>query len=943
MSELSAYTYDFANGTIEEDLNFPGVVFAIDNNVEITVDSIGGTPVCKIAGADTIHKHQSSDGKVTFRVTPVFKYISNTFDGGTHPIPGGSLALNAHVSDSSLFTEPYLKESLYLQRFLGDVASKGYSVNYSSACAETHAIYNIFGYNTGDEGGGQYEYIPLAAPANVPTLFFSDAPMSSHNYSAGLLHHETFCTYVALETMTVTSTKMANGLYPSVTLTITGASIGDSMPLSTTYTKDKTLTITNEMFASSSSPGSYICNIGDVPLVTGGFLFDATNYYAYDGVDSSIFDGTAYAFFDGLGHGIQKQLSYENDSVADYNNMLGLENVTTGNWQPEVPSYSVTDAEADKFVQLNSDATSKFYQVNSAKTKCAVPLSFASQVSETIAGSGTYRAAGFSHLFANVFIADFAYGASPSNDLASISITVDTGAVNYDDSIEKVPSISISGISLGIKHFARSSSNPSENYNVAATAAAGEYPVAGGALNASTGAYDGSTSMQSLASLYKEGATVADASVPDTSTWNNYAHLGYGVAIVRSTMNDTLNSSMTYGNSHIFSSMSPIAFNKRITAVSMVNDTLVVEPMGMADASIRFVPDTMTIDGYVQDDFNGMMNNCIDSTAHTIQYKVVAPNGSGVTGSGYGSIKVTSSLLGISEIGSYTATASQEQYYTYLPICKRQSYVNGNDVFNSYFVKVNNQMLTSSSMLAPHYGGVAGDFAMTDASGNELPCDIYDGHKYYTMAPGQTATVTLNIHENAGTASIFTSSIDIMNLTDWTSIVHDYGAGHYAMLHNSSTVKFHCSELGTSFIQEGAAPSKENAFDFSEYDKPGKDIINIDDEIGDGYDGVGTSWRPSTKMVIDLTTGMIIVLPFRMTDYVSNQVASLHPEYAGYVYTGHDRDGMCIDSNMAIINLEYNGDGESGAAIPTDAGTFKFTSSYLKDYYEYPLSILNEE
>jgi hypothetical protein len=72
-------------------------------------------------------------------------------------------------------------------------------------------------------------------------------------------------------------------------------------------------------------------------------------------------------------------------------------------------------------------------------------------------------------------------------------------------------------------------------------------------------------------------------------------------------------------------------------------------------------------------------------------------------------------------------------------------------------------------------------------------------------------------------------------------------------------------------------------------------------------------------------------------------VTSLHPAYAEYVYTGHDRDGMCIDSNMAIINLEYNGDGESGAAIPTDAGTFKFTSSYLKYYYEYPLSILNEE
>lgn len=319
--------------------------------------------------------------------------------------------------------------------------------------------------------------------------------------------------------------------------------------------------------------------------------------------------------------------------------------------------------------------------------------------------------------------------------------------------------------------------------------------------------------------------------------------------------------------------------------------------------SVEYVEDTIMIDGYTVDDFNGTMNNVLDYNIHVISIQVKNTTGAGII--------ISPEIFNIATddfknddgdriyagyfIDEFNRTATGNDNEKTAFVTLPQKYItSGNFTGDSVMVKLN-----SSEFMQNKYDGITYDSSLfskvisvvnktsvkTDNNSSVYRISYidhnHDRQQFWRLPADKSANIYYFIKKNSTKfASIFGIGLCMM---PYYSDTYNYDEADRTIIMFNSRAN---NKLPT-FIQTANASIYESKYMVQPDDN--KSIININDEID-------ISASTSKYIIINRSTMEILVLPALM--------------FSGAENFNADLDGLCIADNNLIVNLQGDSSGK---------------------------------
>lgn len=951
-TSVSGYSYD-VNRSVNDELNFPGVVFTLGTPY-VKVDET--TKSCEITTEESYKSNIPDNNNVTKKINQVigqetvipinavFKYIVNSYDFGIYNTPP---AVSLMFTKDSLSVYGSCVFSHFFRRYLGDIDSyisrgvtKGitnypYITNPESQFIIKHAdgftsgnflsTFNLVANIGSVSSDGQ-----TISGKKLGRAFYTDSPAPAPQGINGSDNHNPnnknnlFSSYLAIKSITVVSNKAINfkiRIVPTDTLKSHNTIIRDC----------------NIDDAHVNIPVKFdIQDPTQAVLTTSAALYAVTRGYTTSSTTQS--DSVTFRNF------------YKSDDKNYYTKLDYQSNLDVNNYlvNGKLISYGTNNGTA------TSDSQSFFYDIcnpssltddkklmihyTSDRNPLNTIIPMGSNIHDLVDNSGL-------HLFANVLTYDASKSAIAfvSNKFAKIEFVFNS-VNSYEESVDSSVNINITDIELSVYNDIKtydvsgnehieyaSTSDPDINILVSGS----KYSTIDDSIK------DFPTSIAAIAKIYKlfgqqlynlqydQGEYVYNKTVKDFPV--------YGAGYTAATISSTFAKSNVSGNSV----RGDIPYN-----MNMVNNTNIVGhgvsilPCATADPLIKINQTSLTIDGYSITDLNGYVKNVLSPDKHTIKFNITAAIGANSSGLAYGNLVFGVKVYNINELDNSSFDMGK---YINLSTVKYETIDNQ---YVSYLLRINSNYI--QTVLAGYNAIV--NISDIEVSGDASLLTTQVGVKYYTLKHGKTATITLSLSNITDTNEITRYIARVFDVCLIVNKLDDVDIEHpdYSYFDNKNAHRFFLSGLsnddiidktdvvgyseaggiGTMFIQEGIKKSEDVPFLFDS-DETEQDIINVGDELP------SEPLDQAMKLALNYRDLSIKVMPYTLVNYINRysgagtieSTGEMKDEYKPYLYDWHVNDGLCLDKDTFVIDLYET---SSKCEDTRYWGTYKSTMSFIK-------------
>lgn len=955
-TSVPGYSYN-VNRSVNDELNFPGVVFTL------------GTPYVKVnetaksceitTKTRTNSVYQVIGQKTIIPVNTVFKYIANSYDFGTYNArQTATMSTSTFLPTNTSGKFGYYIYDLYLRRYLGDIipskVSSGRDVNLSNyylfstdakgtfvstnmvegslitgtynslfnGVAKNISITSTVEYidvknpNATDESNAMVEVmqcgteITRGTRVTYPT-FYSDS-VNSIDFSA----------YLGIKSITIQSTKDIN---PSIYITpanITG-SINNSIVLTDFNKTTNTDNITYKFTVPNPEKIALVSAAKLRDNVLGKFASSAneTNPVTY----KNFYDFNVY----NPNTGGMTTIKYNNldaSTLRDVNLYDPLAGISYGHVTYGSPT-SYDDSSNNVFFALNYETLAEdkqmqtYYSQGGEYINTIIPLG--KNIHSKSNGPGL-------HLFANIFTNYTSQDSTMNNafgkDFANIEIQLES-PVSYEDSIDKQTTVNIVNIELGVYYI---DNRDRVNIYVAGSKRTAQEDGASSKpsdMNEIRVAYNRFDSLKFNFAESVPGFTLDDVAVGYAANEINEA--GYCMANVSSTFYQ--NDGKTTGD---------IPYNKNICKnVQIVGDGVTTLACKTAKPLIKIDKSSLTIDGYSVMDLNGYVKNVLSSDKHIIKFNITAADGiDESTNMPYGDV-----ILGVKpyDISDFNNASFNDGKYLNLPTVK---YETSDKQYVSYLLKINSNYIQDTLI---QYNTKA-NISNISITGSATYVTEQDNVNYYKLERGKSATIAVSI-SNINTDDLYSNIARVFDICVIVNKYEDYdpddpdytidnilackfflsGISNDDIIDKTDVVGYsEAGGIGTMFIQEGIKKSEDVPFLFDS-DETEQDIINVGDELP------SEPLDQAMKLALNYRDLSIKVMPYTLVNYINTysgagtieSTGEMKDKYKPYLYDWHVNDGLCLDKDTFVIDLYET---SSKCTDTRYWGTYKSTMSFIK-------------
>lgn len=954
-TSVPGYSYD-VNRSVNDELNFPGVVFTLGTpyvkvdetakSCEITTEEEYNTNTPNIHVTKKIN--QVIGKETVIPINAVFKYIVNSYDFGIQENPyffedyddySKAFPSNEEFSNDGK-NYGFNVYSYFFRRYMGDYNAKSENynnnkintpnyaallypddmfidtTNFSGIAADEYLIegkyldlFNGVVYGISDiTCEGQFDKINNVLTASKTTIsfinnnygvrpdpiMFTDAP---NNF---------FTTYLGIKSITLISDKPIK-----FRIEIPGINTLDTH---NGFTKEFEIT-------SSNVNKPFTVNIDNPAQAV---LIDSSTLYTvirgnYDT------DSVTFRNFYKTNNYNNQYATLENSADIDVNNYKESNVIYTYGAAQNYTDYSNVkffDTILDPAEIAENKQMLQYYTGDGGLQNVLFPLG--NNIHKKTKGVGT-------HLFANVFTFDM-NKYSPNNHIAKIKIIV-SGPKSYEESLETQANINITDIKLSIYNDIVKGNDKlygtTDDASINILIAGSNYNTDIPDTSEDLSTYQWPTGINTIAAIFATfKQTVYNGDSFAILPKHGMLGAGYCMAKVGTTLSQFINST------DINSIDGDIPYNARmVNNISVVGNGVSILPCATADPLIKIDQTSLTIDGYSVTDLNGYVKNVLSSDKHTIKFNITAATGVDSSGLAHGDLVFGVKVYNINELNNSSFNMGK---YINLPTVK---YKTTDNQYVSYLLKINSNYIQTT--LADHNAIV--DISDIEVSGDTNLLTTQASIKYYTLKHDKTATITLSLSNITDVdeitkyiARVFDVCL-IVNKLDGVDIEHPdtnarrfflSGLSNDDIIDNTDVVGYsEAGGIGTMFIQEGIKKSEDVPFLFDSIEA-GQDIINVGDELP------SEPLSQAMKLALNYRDLSIKVMPYTLVNYINTysgagtiaSTGEMKDEYKPYLYDWHVNDGLCLDKNTFVIDLY--------ATSPkcTDTrywGTYKSTMSFI--------------
>lgn len=948
-ASVPGYSYD-VNRSVSDELNFPGVVFTLGTpyvKVDETAKSCVITTKEETNAPDSnaTKKINQVIGKETvIPINAVFKYIVNSYDFGIQENPCFSAAYSEYSDafpDDNEFSNNgkdygFNVYTLFFRRFMGDYKTKPeISSNYKRNTPNYAALLSpstfitihddIEGYTiegqyldlfNGVAYGissitceGQYnDYDDILAATNTTIAFNNNYGVRSKPIMFTDAPNNFFTSYLGVKSITLQSDKPIK-----FKIEIPGINTLDTH---NGFTKEVEIPAdkVNEPFTI------------DIDNPAQAVLIDSATLYRVIRGDHT--DPVTFRNFYATSNDNNQYDTLESDTDIDVNNYKGKGSDVTYTYGA---AKDYTDYNTNvKFFDLDPAHIAGNKQMLHTGDLQNVLFPLGNNIHKKTNGVGT-------HLFANVFTFDI-NKYSPNNDIAKIKIII-SGPKSYEESLKTQAKINITGIELSVYNDIVKGTDKSYGTTVDASIniliAGSTYDTDIPDITGDLSTYQWPTGINTIATVFAAfKQKVYNDDLPATLHKHGILGAGYCMAKVGTTLSQCMNSTDSSTDVN-----GDFPFNaKLVNNVSVVGNGVSILPCTTADPLIKIDQSSLTIDGYSVTDLNGYVKNVLSPDKHTIKFNVTAATGETPTGLVHGNIVFGVKVYNINELDN---SSFNDGKYINLPTVK---YETKDNQYVSYLLKINSNYIQSAFSKYNTKANISDIKVTGDASILTTPTQT--DVKYYTLEHGKTATITLSLSNITDTdeitryiARIFDICL-IVNKLDGVDIEHPdanarrfflSGGSNDNIIDNTDVVGYsEVGGIGTMFIQEGIKKSEDVPFLFDDAEAgQDKDIINVGDELP------SEPLDQAMKLALNYRDLSIKVMPYTLVNYINTysgagtieSTGEMKDEYKPYLYDWHINDGLCLDKDTFVIDLN---DTSSKCPDTKYWGTYKSTMSFIK-------------
>lgn len=960
-TSVPGYSYD-VNRSVNDELNFPGVVFTLGTPY-VKVDET--TKSCEITTKEEYNTstpnsnatkkiNQVIGEETVIPINVVFKYIVNSYDFGIQENPYFYGEYSRSFPSDKEFSNNgknygFNVYSYFFRRFMGDYNAKANNSNraintpnYASLLhPESRFIsidddgvlnsYIIAGkyldlFNGVAHGissimcEGEFDRINNVLAASKTTIFFINNNYDNYGVRSNPIMftdapNNFFTSYLGIKSITLISDKPIKFRIEIPGINTLNAHNG--------FTKEFEITSSNvnKPFTININNPAQAVLIGSSTLYT----VIRGNYDA---------DPVTFRNFYKTNNYNNQYATLENDTDIDVNNYKSSNVIYTYG-----AAQSDTDYNNVKFFNTVLDPAGiaedkqmlQYFTGDGDLQNVLFPLG--NNIHKKTNGVGT-------HLFANVFTFDM-NKYFPNNHIAKIKIIV-SGPKSYEESLETQANINITDIKLAVYNDIVKGNDKlygiTDDASINILIAGSSYHADIPDTNTDLSAYKWPTGINTIATIFAAFKQILYNGDQSTDLpKHGILGAGYCMAKVGTTLSQFIN---TTDVNHIDSD---IPYNARmVNNVNVVGNGVSILPCITADPLIKIDQTSLTIDGYSVTDLNGYVKNVLSSDKHTIQFNVKAATGKNPAGLVYGDIVLGVKVYNINELDN---SSFNDGKYINLPTIKYETVDNQ---YVSYLLKINSNYIQSAFSEYSSNANISDIKVTRDAS--LLTTQV--GVKYYTLKHDKTATITLSLSNITDTdeitryiARIFDVCL-IVNKLDDVDIEHpDYsyfdgtnarrfflsGLSNDDIIDNTDVVGYsEAGGIGTMFIQEGIKKSEDVPFLFDSVDTgQDQDIINVGDELP------SEPLDQAMKLALNYRDLSIKVMPYTLVNYINTysgagtieSTGEMKDEYKPYLYDWHVNDGLCLDKDTFVIDLYET---SSKCTDTRYWGTYKSTMSFIK-------------
>lgn len=944
-TSVPGYSYD-VNRSVNDELNFPGVVFTLDTPY-VKVDETAKS--CEITTEEEYNTNTPNNNatkkinqvigeEIVIPLNAVFKYIVNSYDFGiynTPPVVSSAFPVN------SLSTYGSCVFSHFFRRYLGDVNPYMNTItrditDYAYLLNPTNQFISVNSADIGVASGKFLSTFNGVAMVNsvssdgqtingyeLSPIFYTDSPSPAPQGSVGSDNHNPnninnlFSSYLAIKSISITSDKPIK-----FKIRIT--------PTNTLKTHNTIICDCNIDETQINTPVKFeIQDPTQAVLATSSALYAVTRGYTTSASQQS--DTVTFRNFY-KSNNVNYYINLDSGSDHDVNNyMIDGQLISHGtNKGTNVPGEHIFFYDICNPSDLPDDKKlMTYYTGDGDHLNTIIPLG--TNIHDVVDNSGL-------HLFANVLTYDTSKSAIAPNRFAKVEIVLN--AVNsYEESVAATANINVTNVELSVYNDIKtydSSGNTHIDYgstsepNINILVAGGTYSVTDDSIK------NYPTSIASIALMYRIfGKTLYNFESSEyysNKTVKEFPIFGAGYAAAKISSTFAKIGRIVKGD---------IPYNTNMVKnINIVGNGVSILPCVTADPLIKIDQTSLTIDGYSITDLNGYVKNVLSSDKHTIKFNVKAVTGKNPAGLAYGDLVLGVKIYNINELNNSSFNLGK---YINLPTVKYETVDNQ---YVSYLLKINSNYIQSAFS---EYTSKA-NISDIEVTGDASLLTTQVGVKYYTLKHGKTATITLSLSNITDTNEITRYIARIFDVCLIVNKLDDVDIEHpdYSYFDGTNARRFFLSSLsndniidktdvvgyseaggiGTMFIQEGIKKSEDVPFLF-DFGETEQDIINVGDELP------SEPLDQAMKLALNYRDLSIKVMPYTLVNYINTysgagtieSTGEMKDEYKPYLYDWHVNDGLCLDKDTFVIDLYET---SSKCEDTRYWGTYKSTMSFIK-------------